>query len=414
KFINKLEPSTDANKFIRGLPFELTKDQKNAVEDIITGLNGREKIHRLVQGDVGSGKTVIAAAAMYAVSQKASQSAFMAPTEILAKQHYETLIELFQGFNINVGILLGSQKSAQRKSVLEFLENGDLDVVVGTHALFSKNVLYKNLDLVIVDEQHRFGVSQRKLLSQKGVAPHVIVMSATPIPRSLGLIVYGDMRISRILEKPPGRKEVKTYIISENKRKDGYRFIEKQLEQGYQAYIVCPAVKNTVNTSLMSLESVYKMAKTIFNKYRIGVIFSKAKQDDKDRILEEFKNGEIDVLLSTTMIEVGVHIPRSNIMLVESANRFGLAQLHQLRGRIGRGSSQSYCILVNDSDDKKSRERLDILRKNSDGFKIAEADMEIRGVGQLFGTRQHGELKLKFADLERDLSIFLDIRKIID
>lgn len=385
------------------LPFELTDSQKNAINDITKDIKSSKAMNRLIQGDVGSGKTAIAASIMYSMGKNGYQSVFMAPTEILAKQHYNTLKEMF-GSDVNIELYTSSTKGKDK--ILEKIKSGICDVVIGTHALIEDKVKFNKLALCITDEQHRFGVNQRAILSSKSVSPHILVMSATPIPRTLSLILYGDLDISTIKTMPKGRVKTSTYHIKSSKRKDAYTFIEKEILSKRQCYIVCPLVENSESIDALSVEDVYEMiSKSNLSKYKIGVVHGKLKNSEKDEVMSKFKNGEIDILISTTVIEVGVDVPNSTIMLIENAERFGLSQLHQLRGRVGRGSNQSYCILVSDSSNETTLERLKIMTSTCDGFEIAQKDLELRGCGQFFGTKQHGIPELKVANLFSDSEI---------
>ncbi|MBE7022538.1 MAG: ATP-dependent DNA helicase RecG [Ruminococcaceae bacterium] len=392
--------------FVTSLPFSLTGAQQRVIREIATDLKGGTAMNRLVCGDVGSGKTAVAAAAVYIAVKSGYQAAFMAPTEILATQHYKGLSAFFAEHGIKLELLLGSMTAAARKKALARLASGEADVAIGTHALLSENVHFKALGLAVTDEQHRFGVSQRRTLSDKGDNPHVLVMSATPIPRTLALIIYGDLDVSLIDELPPGRQTIDTFTVTEAYRKRIYAFIEKELAAGRQAYIVCPLVEENGTPELQAATEYAKtLQKDVFHKRRIGLLHGKMKGAEKDAVMAEFKNGDIDLLVATSVIEVGVDVPNATVMLIENAERFGLSQLHQLRGRIGRGSFKSYCILMNRSRQEAAGARLQIMREQSDGFKIAEEDLKQRGPGEFFGTRQHGLPGFKIANLFTDMAL---------
>ncbi len=392
--------------FIKGLPFSLTGAQNKVIKEIELDMDKSKQMNRLVQGDVGSGKTIIAVLAMYRAIKSGYQAAMMAPTEILATQHYDSLKSFFDHYGIRCELLVGSLTNKTKTNILEDLKNGSIHIIVGTHAIIQDHVEFHNLGLAITDEQHRFGVKQRSVLNQKGINPDILVMTATPIPRTLALILYGDLDISIIDELPPGRKEIETYAVGFNMEERVHKFIEKQLLQGRQAYIVCPLIEESETLDLNSAEMLYEKLKSeVFNNYNLGLLHGKMKSKDKDQIMEKFKNHELDILISTTVIEVGVNVPNSNIMVVYNAERFGLAQLHQLRGRVGRGEYQSYCVLLNASNNPVARERMRILQASSDGFVISEKDLELRGPGEFFGTRQHGLPELKIANLITDIDI---------
>ncbi len=392
---------TDYSEFSASLPFKLTNGQIEAISAAISDMKSQNSMNRLLQGDVGSGKTVVAAALFYLVCLSGAQGAIMAPTEILAIQHFNTLTKQLSPFGIRVEKLTSSLTAKQKREVTERLKKGEIDVVCGTHALIENNVEFKNLALVVTDEQHRFGVSQRAALISKGYYPHTLVMSATPIPRSLALTIYGDLDISILNELPSGRKPVKTYLINQNIRARAFSFIEKEVALGHQAYIVCPAVEESELEIESAIEYSEKLAKALKN-CKIGLLHGKMKGNEKDEIMSKFKNGEIDVLVSTTVIEVGVDVSNASIMMIENADRFGLSQLHQLRGRVGRGDIQSHCILVSNSKSKTATERLSVMKNTYDGFEIAKHDLKQRGPGDFFGTRQHGLPPLRTADLLSD------------
>ncbi len=405
--------------FIEKLPFKLTKAQNKVLDEILSDMESSKQMNRLVQGDVGSGKTIVGIISMYKAVLSGYQAAMMAPTEILAAQHFESISKVFEGSNIKCKLLVGSLSKKNKDLILEDLKEGRIDIIVGTHALIQDSVQFQNLGLVITDEQHRFGVKQRAILSKKGKNPDTIVMTATPIPRTLGLILYGDLDISIIDELPPGRKEIETYAVGEDMKERIYAFIRKQLIEGRQCYIVCPLIEESESMDINSAEELYnKLKHEIFSEFNVGLLHGKMTPRDKDIIMDEFKKNIVQILVSTTVIEVGVNVPNANLMVVFNAERFGLAQLHQLRGRVGRGEYQSYCILINESMNPISRERMRILQSSSDGFKISEKDLELRGPGEFFGTRQHGLPELKVANLVRDMEILKhaqkDAQEIID
>jgi ATP-dependent DNA helicase RecG len=405
----------DLKPFIMGLPFKLTQAQVKVLKEIIADMNSHKVMNRLVQGDVGSGKTVVAACSMYIAVKNGYQVAMMAPTEILAKQHYSTLKELFKNTDIKIGLLSGSLSPSNKKEVLEKIKKGDYDIIVGTHALIEDDVVFNNLGLCITDEQHRFGVRQRALLTQKGKNPDVLVMTATPIPRTLALILYGDLDISIIDQLPPGRKKVKTYVISSSVRKKAYEFAMKEVKKGRQVYVVCPLIEESDKISAMSAEIVYReIYKDAFKEAKVGLLHGKMADSEKEKVMEEFVNGKIDILVSTSVIEVGVNVPNATVMIIENAERFGLAQLHQLRGRVGRSEFQSYCILISYSNSDVAKKRLGVLAQTSDGFKIAEKDLEIRGPGEFLGLRQHGLPEFKIANIVEDIDILKIVQKDVE
>ncbi len=396
----KLE-NIDISEFLSSLPFTPTNAQTKAIETAISDMQGNRCMNRLLQGDVGSGKTLVAAALLYAVSKNGGQCAFMAPTEILAAQHFKTLSKQLEPFKITVALLTGSTSAKDKRNILEATARGDIKVLCGTHALIEKAVEFNNLSLVIADEQHRFGVSQRASLISKGKFPHTLIMSATPIPRSLALTIYGDLDISVLDELPSGRKSVKTYLIDTKKRVRALSFIEKEIKSGRQAYIVCPAVEES-ELDIESATQYYEKLCAYFKDCKIGLLHGRMKPIEKDAVMTDFRSGSIDILVSTTVIEVGVDVSNATVMMIENADRFGLSQLHQLRGRVGRGSEQSHCILVSDSSSENAKARLSIMTKTSDGFEIAKFDLEQRGPGDFFGDRQHGLPTLHTADLLSD------------
>lgn len=394
------------------LPFTLTGDQQAALKDIKADMEDITSMQRLVQGDVGSGKTVLAAIALAKTVENGYQGAMMAPTEILAEQHCHTLAQLLAPQGIRIAALTGKLTRRTKEEVLSRLRDGLVDVVVGTHALIQDDVEFKHLGLVITDEQHRFGVRQRALLQAKGPLPDVLVMTATPIPRTMALTVYGDLDVSVIRQLPPGRKPIKTYAVGSDMRQRVYTFLVKEVDAGRQAYVVCPLVEESEKLEVQSAVQMYEQLRgTYFKNITCGLVHGKMKPQEKEKIMNAFYCGEIKVLVATTVIEVGVNVPNASVMLVEGADRFGLAQLHQLRGRVGRGEHQSYCILLSDSQNPETQERLAIMAKVQDGFELAEKDLTLRGPGQFFGTRQHGIPDLKIADILKDSNVLIEARR---
>ena len=390
------------DEFYSLLPFEPTNAQKRAVTDCIGDLMGDRQMNRLVQGDVGSGKTAVAGAVMYSIIKNGYQAAMMAPTEILAAQHYESFCRLFKDVDVRVALLTGSTKATDKREIKRRLLDGEIDLVVGTHALIQNDVEFKRLGLVCTDEQHRFGVEQRSNLAMKGNNPHLLVMSATPIPRTMGLIIYGDLDISILDELPPGRQEIRTDLVTTDYHPRIYKFIKNAIDNGNQAYIVCPLVDDNESDLISAKEYAEELSTKVFDGYSLALLHGKMKPKEKERVMERFAGGEVQILVSTTVVEVGVDVPNATIMLIENADRFGLSQLHQLRGRVGRGKDKSFCILVSDNKSEASVERLKIMKSTSDGFKIADYDLKSRGPGDFFGTRQHGLPKLKIADMLED------------
>ena len=408
----RFKRAIEVDKFIKDLPFDLTKAQKHVFMEVERDMECEIQLNRLIQGDVGSGKTVIAILAMIKAWSSGYQSVMMAPTEILAMQHHESVSQMLVSYNINCELLVGSLTNNKKAEVLKRLKDGEIDVLIGTHAVIQDNVEFKDLGLAITDEQHRFGVKQRAVLSQKGLNPDILVMTATPIPRTLALILYGDLDISIIDELPPGRKEISTYAVGLGMEKRVTEFIKKQVREGRQAYVVSPLIEESESLDLKAAEELYNNFKCeTFKEFRLGLLHGKMKSNEKDYIMGEFKNGKIDILISTTVIEVGVNVPNASVMVIYNAERFGLAQLHQLRGRVGRGEYKSYCILLSEGKNKVARERMRIMQKTNDGFVISEKDLELRGPGEFFGTKQHGLPDLKIANLFTDIEILKTVQK---
>ena len=393
----------DASPFWDALPFSPTGAQRRAVEEILTDMAGETSMNRLLQGDVGSGKTLVAAAAIWACIRAGYQAALLAPTEILASQHAENLNRLLAPFGMRVALLTGGMKAAPRRTTLAAIRDDEADLIVGTHAILSEGVSFARLGLAVVDEQHRFGVRQRGLLAEKAANPHLLVMSATPIPRTLGLLMYGDLDISILDELPPGRKPVKTRCITGKKRADLYGFLDREIGAGRQVYIVCPAIEDAGGSGLNAVKSYYEdIAKALLPDRRVGLMHGRLKPKEKAEVMEDFKAGRLDALVSTTVIEVGVDVPNATVMVIENAERYGLSALHQLRGRVGRGAAESWCFLVSDNASESVQKRLRFLCSTSDGFAVAQYDLETRGPGDFFGSRQHGLPTLQVADLMND------------
>ncbi len=393
----------DPAPFWASLPFSPTGAQRRAVDEILTDLSGSTSMNRLLQGDVGSGKTLVAAAAIWACIRSGYQAALLAPTEILAAQHAENLNRMLAPFGMRVALLTGGMKAAARRTTLAAIRSDEADLVVGTHAILSEGVEFARLGLAVVDEQHRFGVRQRGILAEKAANPHLLVMSATPIPRTLGLLIYGDLDISILDELPPGRKPVKTRCITGKKRRDLYGFLDREIGAGRQVYIVCPAIEDTPDGGLNAVKSYYEdIAKALLPDRRVGLMHGKLKPKEKAAVMDDFKAGRLDALVSTTVIEVGVDVPNATVMVIENAERYGLSALHQLRGRVGRGAAESWCFLVSDNTAESVQKRLKFLCSTSDGFAVAQFDLETRGPGDFFGSRQHGLPTLQIADLMND------------
>lgn len=405
-YLRNVDPE-DVNEFIRSLPFELTADQDTAIEEIYKDMTSSKRMNRMLQGDVGSGKTIVSVIAAYINYLGKYQTALMAPTEVLAYQHYESIKNILSGTNIRVDILSGSMKKKEKDEVVEKLKDGKIDFIIGTHALLSDNVVFKNLGLVITDEQHRFGVNQRASLKNKGLLPDVLYMSATPIPRTFALTIYGDMDISNIKTKPKGRKEIKTIIKSEKELVQVYDMMKREIDNHHQVYIVSPLIEDSEVIDLTTVNEIKRNIELYFNKtVKSAILHGKLSKTDKNKIMDDFKNGKIDVLISTTVIEVGIDVKNATMMIIYDAERFGLATLHQLRGRVGRNEYDCTCILIGD----ESCERLKVLCESNDGFYITEKDYEMRGEGDLFGVKQSGDMSFKIANLHEDMKILLQAR----
>lgn len=400
----------ELSEFYSALPFKPTDAQRRAIKEAVSDMSRDVPMSRLVQGDVGSGKTAVAMACCWYAAKSGYQSAFMAPTEILAEQHYRTLCDILEPFGIRVALLTGGMTAKGKRETNERIKNGEVDVVVGTHALISGSVEFSRLGLVVADEQHRFGVQQRAALTEKGESPHVLVMSATPIPRTLALIVYGDLDVSVIGELPPGRQKIDTFSVGENMRPRIYAFIRKLVKEGRQVYIVCPAVDEIEGDEDVRAVKEYeeKLEKEVFPDLRVALMHGKMKQKEKDAVMSAFSKGETDILVATTVIEVGVDVPNASLMVVENADRFGLSQLHQLRGRVGRGKHKSYCVLFEGAGGETAKERLGVMCETNDGFKIAETDLRLRGPGDFFGSRQSGLPDMHIASFASDMDILRD------
>ena len=400
--------AADMEEFYGALPFSLTNAQRRAITEAVTDMESGRPMNRLCQGDVGSGKTMVAAGCVWFAAQSGWQSALMAPTEILARQHYENLAPLFEKFGLRCALLTGSTKAKERREILENLALGEIDLCIGTHALLTEDVSYARLGLVITDEQHRFGVNQRAALGQKAENPHMLVLSATPIPRTLALIIYGDLDVSVMNELPPGRQKVDTFAVDERYRQRINKFIRKQVDQGHQVFIVCPLVgqeDHIPDERKAAAAYAKKLREEVFPDLRVCLLHGKMKPKEKEKVMEDFAAGNGDILVATTVVEVGVDVPNATCMVVENAERFGLSQLHQLRGRVGRGQAKSYCILLSEHPSEETKRRLKVMTQTNDGFEISREDLALRGPGDFFGQRQHGLPALKIADLSCDMAL---------
>jgi len=403
----------DTSPILDALPFKLTPDQRKVVEEITTDISGGYALNRLLQGDVGSGKTAVAMVICYLAAKNGTQAAVMAPTETLATQHFHAFAEIFEGFGIKCALLSGSLKASEKTAIKKRLKLGEIDIIIGTHALIQSNVEFKKLGLVITDEQHRFGVRQRATLTEKGASPpHTLVMTATPIPRSLAMVLYGDMDISAIRQLPPGRQPIDTYSVTKSYHGRLFAFIAKEVDAGRQAYIICPLIQKDEEEQKpnnMEITQVIKFAEElkrgVFANYAVGILHGKMKAAEKNTVMEQFAQNHIQILVSTTVIEVGINVPNATVMLIENAERFGLSQLHQLRGRVGRGLHKSYCILVTDAKNETTKKRMQAMTKTGDGFVLSELDLELRGPGEFFGTQQHGLPRMQLANLYKDTEV---------
>ncbi len=414
KGISFIKEDSKLNKeFEASLPFELTKAQKRVIEEIHSDMQSQHCMNRLLQGDVGSGKTIVAVEAMLLAIENDYQCAFMCPTEILAEQHYLTVLKMTESFGVKTTLLKGGQKKLHREKVLYEIKSGETNIVVGTHAIIQENVEFNKLGLAVIDEQHKFGVMQRAKLKEKGLNPDILIMTATPIPRTLSLTYYGDLDVSVIDELPAGRKEIKTFLRHDKDKDKVYEFIRQQVDEGRQIYIVYPLIDESEKLDLKSAEKEFeRLSKIVFPDLKVGMIHGRKFSFEKDSVMRDFKNGSLDILVSTTVIEVGIDVPNATVMVIEEAQRFGLSQLHQLRGRVGRGGKQSYCVLVANDLDDISKERLELMCSTNDGFKIADADLKLRGPGEVFGVKQSGELNFSCTDLEKDKDVLENAREI--
>ena len=412
---NPIKDTVSLTPLLKKLPYELTMAQNRVLDEILKDLQGEYVMNRLVQGDVGSGKTIIAICALFYMLESGYQGALMAPTEVLAKQHYIEILELFKDLPYQVELLTGSTTAAQKKRCYQNLQDGTTSLVIGTHALIEDKVTFKNLGMVITDEQHRFGVKQREKLSLKGNAPHTLIMSATPIPRTLAIILYGDLDISIVNELPKNRLPIKNCVVGTGYRNTAYDFIKKQIEEGRQAYIICPMVEEGENTEMENVTSYQnKLEEYYQNEIKVGKLHGKMKPQEKELVMSDFAEGKIQILVSTTVVEVGINVPNATVMMIENAERFGLAQLHQLRGRVGRGKHQSYCIMMYKKDTKETKERLEVLNHSNDGFYIANEDLKLRGPGDLFGIRQSGEFDFKVGDIYNDQEMLKSAKEAVN
>ncbi len=413
KKCNIIIKDININPILNILPFNLTDAQNSVLKDIINDLNQNKAMNRLIQGDVGSGKTVIAQILAYITVTNGYQAAIMAPTDVLASQHFESFKKIFDKLNIKCVFLSGNQKAKEKRENYALIQSGEAKIIIGTHAIIQDKVIFKNLGTVIIDEQHRFGVKQREILSKKGQNPHTLVMTATPIPRTLALILYSDLDISIIDKLPPGRQKIDTIYVNSTYYPRIYNFIKKNADEKKQSYIICPMIEENEKTELKAVLSyTEKLKNEIFTNYSVECIHGKMKNTEKQNIMDKFYKGEIDILISTTVIEVGINVSNATIMIIENAERFGISQLHQLRGRVGRGSEKSYCVLVSDSKNNQSKQRLQTMVKYSDGFILSEKDLELRGTGDFFGTKQHGVPDMKIANLYKDIQILKQVQKV--
>ena len=405
----------DIQQFINALPYELTGAQKETLSDIRNDLAGTMAMNRLIQGDVGSGKTIVAMIALYAAVRNGYQGALMAPTEVLANQHYDSFRKMLEKWGVRIGLLMGSMKASEKKQMKKACENGEIDILIGTHAVIQQDVAFKNLALVVTDEQHRFGVKQRDAFMKKGWEPHVLVMSATPIPRTLGMILYRDLDVSIMNELPASRLPIKNCVVNQNYRMTAWDFIKKQVAQGHQAYVICPMIEESETMDLENVTAYASMlSQALPPSVQVGVLNGKMSPVEKTEVMESFAKNEIHVLVSTTVVEVGIDVPNATVMLIENAERFGLAQLHQLRGRVGRGKNQSYCIFISGSEQKEALDRLSVVGKSNDGFYIANEDLKLRGPGEFFGTRQSGTMNFALGDIYKNADIMKAAAEAVD